>query len=106
YDFMFSIVIPLTPKLADEFIGYPLDPSIGMRVGLFNANIGIGDLLVYAMFTVAALKAYGRVAARWALLVVAVFGAAAPGLAPLILDAVTRRRANAVVPARSFFGPA
>jgi hypothetical protein len=106
YDVMFSIVIPLTPKLADEFIGYPLDPSIGMRVGLYNANIGIGDLLVYAMFTVAALKAYGRVAARWALLVVAVFGAAAPGLAPLVLDAVTRGGANAVVPAQSFFGPA
>src|SRR2546421_320722 len=88
YDVMFSVVIPLTPRLADEFIGYPLDPSIGMRLGLYNANIGLGDLLVYAMFTVAALKAYGKVAARWALLVVALFGAAAPGLAPLVIDAV------------------
>jgi len=106
YDFLFSVVIPLTPKLADEFIGYPLDPSIGMRVGMFNANIGLGDLLVYALFTLAALKAYGRVAARWALLVVALFGSAAPALAPLVLDAVTRGNANAVVPAQSFFGPA
>jgi hypothetical protein len=106
YDVMFSVVIPLTPKLADEFIGYPLDPSIGMRVGLYNANIGIGDLLVYGMFTVAALKAYGKVASRWALLVVALFGAAAPGLAPLVIDAVTRGGANAVVPAQAFFGPA
>jgi hypothetical protein len=106
YDVMFSVVIPLTPKLADEFIGYPLDPSIGMRLGLYNANIGLGDLLVYGMFTVAALKAYGKVATRWALLVVALFGAAAPALAPLVLDAVTRGGANAVVPAQTFFGPA
>jgi hypothetical protein len=104
YDVMTSVVIPLAPKLADEFIGYPLDPSIGMRVGLYNANIGLGDLLVYGLFTVAALKAYGKVAARWALLVVALFGAAAPAFAPLVIDAVTRGSANAVVPAQSFFG--
>lgn len=105
YDFTFSVIIPLTPKLADAFIGYPLDPSIGMRAGIFNANIGIGDLLVYGLFVVAALKAYGRKAARYAVGVVAVFGAALPGMAPLILDAVTRGSANAVVPAQSFFGP-
>ncbi|HET6214319.1 MAG TPA: hypothetical protein VFE14_15750 [Micromonosporaceae bacterium] len=105
YDVIFSVVIPLTPKLADAFIGYPLDPSIGMRVGIFNANIGIGDLLVYGLFTVTALKAYGRRAGRIAIGVVAVFGATAPSLAPLILDAVTRGNANAVVPAQAFFGP-
>lgn len=105
YDVLFSVVIPLTPKLADAFIGYPLDPSIGMRFGLYNANIGIGDLLVYALFTIAAQKAYGTRAARTALFIVAVFGAAAPALAPLLIQVVTRGAGNAVVPAQAFFGP-
>ncbi|HEV7655354.1 MAG TPA: hypothetical protein VGP36_11580 [Mycobacteriales bacterium] len=104
YDFTFSQLIPLTPLLADAFIGYPLDPSIGMRLGIYNANIGIGDLLVYALFTIAALKAYGRRAWRVALAVVIVFGSLGPGLAPLVLDAVTRGSNNFVVPAQTFFG--
>ncbi len=104
YDVTFSVIIPLTPKLADAFIGYPLDPSIGMRLGLYNANIGIGDLLVYALFTIAAYKAYGARAARIGVGVVALFGATAPALAPLVLAAVTRGGANAVVPAQAFFG--
>jgi hypothetical protein len=105
YDAFFSMVIPLTARLADAFIGYPLDPSIGMRVGIYNANIGIGDLLVYALFTIAAFKAYGRQAARLAFGVVVVFGAVAPSLAPLLIDAVTRGSGNVVVPAQTFFGP-
>jgi hypothetical protein len=28
---MFSLVIPLTVRLADTFAGFPLDPSIGFR---------------------------------------------------------------------------
>jgi hypothetical protein len=104
YDVIFSVIIPLTPKLADAFIGYPLDPSIGMRFGIYNANIGIGDLLVYSLFVIAARKAYGVGASRIALGVVAVFGATLPALAPLILQAVTRGTGNAVVPAQAFFG--
>lgn len=104
YDVVFSIFIPLTPRLADAFIGNPLDPSIGMRLGIFNANIGIGDLLVYGLFTIAALKAYGRKAAWAAVAVVAFFGSAAPALAPLAIDAVTRGGGNVVVPAQAFFG--
>src|SRR5262249_51547710 len=105
YDATFSIVIPLTPRLADAFIGYPLDPSIGMRVGIYNANIGIGDLLVYALFMIAAFKAYGRRAARLAMALIVVFGAALPALAPLAISAVTRGDANVVVPAQACFGP-
>lgn len=104
YDLTFSVVIPLTPLLADAFIGYPLDPSIGMRFGIYNANIGIGDLLVYALYTIAALKAYGPAAWRAAFAVVVVFGSLGPGLAPLVLDAVTRGNNNFVVPAQTFFG--
>src|SRR5262249_13926828 len=105
YDATFSLVIPLTPKLADAFIGYPLDPSIGMRVGIYNANIGIGDLLVYALFLIAAFKAYGRAAVRVAMGLIVVFGSALPAPRPLVISAVARGNANIVVPAQACFGP-
>jgi hypothetical protein len=105
YDAMFSLVIPLTPRLADAFIGYPLDPSVGMRIGIYNANIGIGDLLVYALYLIAAFKAYGRLAARLAMGLIVVFGSALPALAPLVISAVTRGDANIAVPAQACFGP-
>jgi hypothetical protein len=106
YDATFSLVIPVTPLLADAFIGYPLDPSIGMRVGIYNANVGIGDLLVYSLFMIAAFKAYGPKAARVAMGLIVVFGSAMPALAPLVISAVTRGNANVAVPAQAFFGPA
>jgi hypothetical protein len=105
YDAIFALVIPITPLLADAFIGYPLDPSIGMRVGIYNANIGIGDLLVYGLFIVAAFKAYGRKAARIAMGLIVVFGSAMPALAPLLISEVTRGNANIAVPAQAIFGP-
>ena len=65
YDLAFTLFVPLTNKLAEEFLGYPLDPSIGMRLGLYNASIGLGDLLVYALFMTTAFKAYGRMPPGW-----------------------------------------
>lgn len=106
YDAIFSIVIPLTPLLADAFQGHPLDPSIGMRTGLLSANIGIGDLLVYGLFTVVAYKAYGPRGARLALGTVVLFGAVLPATAPLLINTVIRGGLNVVVPAQTFFGPA
>jgi hypothetical protein len=106
YDPIFSFVIPLTARLADAFAGFPLDPSIGFRVGLDSANIGIGDLLVYSAFTVAAYKAYGRRGAKLSFGLVTVFGALAPSLAPLVITAVVRGNVGVVVPAQLFFGPA
>jgi hypothetical protein len=106
YDPIFSFGIPLTAKLADAFAGFPLDPSIGFRAGLNSANIGIGDLLVYSAFTVAAYKGYGRRGAKLAFGLVTVFGAFAPSLAPLVLTAVVRGNVGIVVPAQLFFGPA
>jgi hypothetical protein len=69
HDPLFSLVIPLTVRLADTFAGFPLDPSIGFRAGVNNANIGIGDLLVYTLVTVAATRdtVAGRPPAAWAL---------------------------------------
>jgi hypothetical protein len=106
YDATFTLVIPLTPRLADSFNGYPLDPSVGMTIGPYNANIGIGDLLVYATFAIAAYKAYGRSAARLAIALVAAFGAALPALTPLLTSAFTRGTINIAVPAQTWFGPA
>lgn len=106
YDAFFSLVIPLTPLLADAFQGHPLDPSIGMRTTFLSANIGIGDLLIYGLFTVLAFKAYGRRGAAAAVGTVVVFGAVLPATAPLLISAVVRGGLNVVVPAQTFFGPA
>jgi hypothetical protein len=106
YDPIFSFGFPLTARLADAFAGFPLDPSIGFRSGLDAANIGIGDLLVYSVFAVAAYKGYGRRGARLAYVLVAVFGGLAPSLAPLVISAVVRGNVGVVVPAQLFFGPA
>jgi hypothetical protein len=106
YDPLFSVVIPLTVRLADTFAGFPLDPSIGFRIGAENANIGIGDLLVYTLFTVATLKAYGRRAATAAVATVVVFGGLVPVLVPLVLGSLAPGNVGFVVPAQTFFGPA
>ena len=106
YDPIFSCGVPLTARLADAFAGYPLDPSIGFRAGLNSANIGIGDLLVYSVFAVAAYKGYGRRGAKLAFVLVTVFGGFAPSLAPLVVSAVVRGNVGVVVPAQLFFGPA
>jgi hypothetical protein len=106
YDLAFTRYVPLTNKLTEQFLGYPLDPSVGMRIGLFNASIGLGDLLVYAMFLLAAFKAYGRLAGRIAFGLIIVFGAIAPALAPLVIHSFLDARTDLVVPAQTLFGPA
>jgi hypothetical protein len=105
YDVVFSSVYPLTSKLTQEFLGAPLDPSLGMRFGIDNFAIGIGDLLIFALFAVATYKAYGRPAARLALGLIVVFGALVPSLVPLVINFVDART-DILVPAQAFFGPA
>src|SRR3954453_3294187 len=82
YDLVFTSVAPVTDALVEAFLGFPLDPSIGMRFGFDNAAIGIGDLLVYGLFVLAVAKGYGRRAGRLAMGVVLVFGAVTPALVP------------------------
>ncbi|HEV2887774.1 MAG TPA: hypothetical protein VGX49_12740 [Jatrophihabitans sp.] len=106
YDIAFTTVLPVNSHLAEEFLGWPLDPSFGMRFGLYNATIGIGDLLVYALFLIAAFKAYGRAAARVAMGLIVVFGIAAVCAAPLLLDGFITARTDVAVPAQTVFGPA
>lgn len=105
YDALFILIIPLTNALVQGFLGYPLNPSLGMRLGIYNATIGIGDLLVYSAFTIAAFKAYGRQAARISLVLVATFGAAGPALVGLAFDTFTDARTDIIVPAQTIFGP-
>lgn len=105
YDLIFTMVTPLTNELAEDFLGYPLDPSFGFRLGLYNATLGLGDLLMYSLFMIAAFKAYGRSAARIALVLITIFGAVIPATAPLLINFVDAR-ADVVVPAQTFFGPA
>src|SRR6185437_2940467 len=105
YDAFFTEVFPVTNALVEEFLGYPLDPSIGMRWHFDNAAIGIGDLFVYALFVLSAFKAYGRAAGRAALAVVVAFGAVAPAVVPLAINYIDARN-DTLVPAQAWFGPA
>jgi hypothetical protein len=105
YDFYFSQIVPLTPELADRFQGYPLNAAVGFRFDVFNAAIGIGDLLAFAVFAAATYKAYGAHALRIALVFIVAFGAVAPSLTPLMLGAFTRGSLNVVVPVQTWFGP-
>lgn len=106
YDAVFTFVWPVTNTLAQRFIGWPFDPSVGFRVGIYNATIGLGDLLIYSLFVVAALKAYGPRAARGATLISVVFGAVVPALLPVLTDVFVDARTDVIVPAQAAFGPA
>ncbi len=105
YDLFFSQVIPLTLELADRFQGYPLNAAVGFRFEVFNAAIGIGDLLAFGVFCAAAYKAYGDRGLKVSLVFVALFGAIAPAATPLLLGAFTRGSLNVVVPVQTWFGP-
>ena len=105
YDVFFTSFFPITNALVEAFLGFPLNPSVGMRWGFDNATLGLGDLLVYGLYVTAALKAYGRTAARIAVGLVVTFGAAVPSLVPLVINYVDART-DTLVPAQAWFGPA
>lgn len=105
YDSIFSIGFPVTNLLVRDFVGYPLFPAMGMRISFNEAIVGLGDLLVYAAFTIAAVKAYGRKALRLALTLILVFGAAMPTLSGLLINYIDAR-ADVIIPAQTWFGPA
>jgi hypothetical protein len=105
YDAIFTLVWPVTNLLVREFVNYPLFPAMGMRVGYDEAIVGLGDLLVYGGFTIAAYKAYGRPALRLALALVLLFGAVMPTLSGILINYIDSR-ADVVIPAQTWFGPA
>lgn len=105
YDAVFTLVWPVTNTLTQRFLGYPLDPSVGIRWGVYNASIGIGDLLVYALFTIAAYKAYGPATIRLTMTITIFFGAIIPACVPLVFQTLEDARTDLIVPAQSSFGP-
>ncbi len=106
YDAVFTFVWPVTNTLAQRFIGWPFDPSVGFRIGIYNATVGLGDLLIYSLFVIAALKAYGPRAARGAAVISVLCGAVVPALLPLLTDVFIDARTDVIVPAQAAFGPA
>lgn len=105
YDSIFTLVWPVSNLLIREFVNHPLFPAMGMRIGFDEAIVGLGDLLVYAGFTLAALKAYGRPGLRLSLALVVVFGGAMPALSGFLINYVDSRL-DVVIPAQTWFGPA
>ncbi len=105
YDIVFNQILPLTDRLIADYISRPLDPLLGMRFGIDNYGVGIGDLLVYSLFLTAAYKAYGWRAARIALGLIATFGALVTAFAPLLFNFLDNEL-DLLVPAQAFFGPA
>jgi hypothetical protein len=79
--------------------------NLYVQGGMRLHGIGIGDLLFYALFVIASYKAYGRAAARLALSVMVVFGAAAPSLFPLVVTLIDFRN-DILIPSQLFFAPA
>jgi len=73
---------------------------------MYNANIGLGDLLVYSLFMVAAYKGFGKRGVISAFTIITIFGAFLPAVAPLFIAATVRSGVGVVVPAQIFFGPA
>ena len=106
YDAIFTFKWPVTNILAQRFLESPLDPAIGFRLGLYNAALGLGDLLVYSLFVIAVHKAYGRIATKVAMGITVVFGAITPALLPLVFRVFIDARTDLVVPAQVAFGPA
>jgi len=105
YDITFATVIPLSPMLADTFEGQPLDAAFGFYMHGRQANLGLGDILLYALYMIGAYKAYGRRGAVVMLPVIGVFGALLPGLSPLLVQHFVRQGIGIAVPAQLFFGP-
>ena len=104
YDVFSSLVINVTAVLVEEFVGQPLDPTFGFRFGAVNYGIGIGDLLIYALFAVACYKAYGKAASRVATVIAVIFGGALPSLCPLLIELIDFRN-DILIPSQLFFAP-
>jgi len=106
YDGFFNLVVPISQKLADRFEGQPLDPSIGFAIGGYNANIGLGDLLVFSLFMIAAYKGFGKRGVIASFIIITIFGALIPATSPLVITAFVRQGVGLAIPAQVFFGPA
>jgi hypothetical protein len=104
YDPVFSFVFPITDQLANRFAGFALDPSMGFRLGPNIQNIGVGDLLVFTLFVLAAYRGYGRRAAGVAAAAVVLVGCVVPVVLPTLVSGLNSE-GGFVLPVQTFFGP-
>jgi len=105
YDVVFASYYPLTGELLARYITHPLTPVAGMRFGEVDYAVGLGDLLTYALFFVAAYKAYGKRAATIAAVVIVVMGGAGTAFIPFLFN-FHNANLDILIPAQSLFGPA
>jgi hypothetical protein len=105
YDIVFATLLPLTDELVAGYLAHPLDPLMGMRFGIDNYGVGLGDLLVYSLFIVASYKAYGAKAARIAFALILFFGAFVTAFIPFTLNFIDTQL-DLLVPSQALFGPA
>lgn len=105
YDIVFATALPLTDKLVAGYLANPLDPLLGMRFGIDNYGVGLGDLLIYSLFLTASYKAYGARAARLAFGLIVVVGAGVTAFVPFLLNFLDTQL-DLLVPSQAFFGPA
>jgi hypothetical protein len=105
YDVIFAAYYPLTGRLIARYLTHPLTPLFGIRLGFTDYAVGLGDLLVYSLFFVAAYKAYGARAATIAAGVIAVMGGCATAFIPFLFN-FTNANLDVLIPAQSLFGPA
>lgn len=105
YDVVFAAYYPLTGRLIARYLTHPLTPLVGIRFGYVDYAVGLGDLLVYSLFFVAAYKAYGARAATIAGCVIVVMGGFATAFIPFLFN-FTNANLDILIPAQSLFGPA
>lgn len=105
YDIIFATVLPLTDQLVAGYLAHPLDPLLGMRFGIDNYGVGLGDVLVYCLFLVAAYKAYGARAARIAFGLIMFMGAFVTAFIPFLFNFLDTQL-DLLVPTQALFGPA
>jgi hypothetical protein len=104
YDPVFTFVFPVTDKLEDRFYGFALNPSMGFQLGPNTQSIGLGDLLVFTLFMLAAYRGYGRRAALASGAAVIAFGCIAPIALSAMVSALSAE-GGFVIPVQTFFGP-
>jgi len=105
YDIIFATLLPLTDQLVAGYLAHPLDPLLGMRFGIDNYGVGLGDLLVYSLFLIACYKAYGAKAARIAYALILVMGAFVTAFIPFLGNFVDTQL-DLLIPSQALFGPA
>jgi hypothetical protein len=77
---------------------------MGFRIGPHIQNIGVGDLLVFTLFVLAAYRGYGRGAAWISGIAAVVVGGIVPIVLPSLMSGLNTE-GGFVIPVQTFFGP-